>query len=92
MMEEKMMMNRNLVLYEEFVKYLIEQPALAESIPNGATLVFLPADEPELYAANLELIEQARHDHAQVAAIRVKELVPPTRSRLIEPRLEPLAT
>jgi hypothetical protein len=91
-MEEKAMVSKNLVLHEEFAKYLLEQPALADQVPDGATLFFLPEDDPELYAANLELIEQARRECAQIVVVRVKALAPESKSRLVEPSLELVTT
>jgi hypothetical protein len=90
-MEEKMMVSKNLVLYEEFVRYLIEQPALAEPIPAGATVILLPEDDPELYKANLELIEQIRRDGSLVASVRTSRLAPEVRSHSVQPRREPVS-
>jgi hypothetical protein len=87
-MEEEVMIQKNLVLHEEFVKYLLEQPDAAKQIPDGATLIFLPEDDLELYAANLALLEQARRDNAQIIVIHVKGLAPEPKSRLVEPSLE----
>lgn len=81
---------RNMILYAEFEQYLLEHPGLGEQIPEGASIVFMPEDDPELCKANRTLVNQARQAGRQVALIRVKGLAP-ARSRLIEPRAELVA-
>ncbi|PKO20615.1 MAG: hypothetical protein CVU38_19160 [Chloroflexi bacterium HGW-Chloroflexi-1] len=90
-MEEKTMVSKNLVLDEEFVRYLVEQPGLVEPIPAGATVIVLPEDDPELHQANLELIEQLRCDGAPVVSIHTSRLAPEVGSRPMQPRLEPVS-
>lgn len=48
-------MNRNLALTEEHLKAWLDQPELLDTIPEGATVIYLPADDPELKEANLEM-------------------------------------
>jgi hypothetical protein len=78
---------RNMVLYTEFEQYLLEHPELGEQIPDGASVVFMPENDPELCEANQALLDRARREGRQVALVRVKGLAP-ARSRLIEPRAE----
>lgn len=46
---------RNVTLSFEFAKSIIDDPAILEEIPDGATLVLLPDDEPELARENLRI-------------------------------------
>ena len=46
---------QNLELAESFLQHLVEHPAELESLPNGANVVLLPDDDPELVQANLKL-------------------------------------
>jgi len=48
-------MNRNLELTEEHLKALLDHPELLDIIPEGATVIYLPANDPELRATNLEM-------------------------------------
>ena len=81
---------RNMILYTEFEQYLLEHPEWGEQIPDGASVVFMPEDDPELCEANRALLDRARQERRRVVLIRVKALAP-VRSRLIEPRAELVA-
>jgi hypothetical protein len=45
-------MNRNLELTEMHLKALLDHPELLDTLPEGATVIYLPADDPELREAN----------------------------------------
>jgi len=45
-------MNRNLELTERHLKALLDHPELLDTIPEGATVIYLPADDPDLREAN----------------------------------------
>ena len=79
----------NMQLQSEFVKYLIEHPEFDTQIPDGAHIVFMPDNDPELREENTRLIEQVRREGNKVVIVRVKGLMP-DRSRLIEPTIEPI--
>ncbi len=44
---------RDFALHDEFLQALIADETLQEELPNGATLVLLPDDDPELTEHNL---------------------------------------
>lgn len=48
-------MNRNLELTELHLKALLDRPELLDTIPEGATVIYLPADDPELREANRKM-------------------------------------
>ena len=50
--------DRNLALAGEHLRAVFADPALLETIPEGATLVLIPEDDPALARHNFEL---ARH-------------------------------
>lgn len=81
---------RNMVLYAEFEHYLLEHPELGEQIPDGASVIFMPEDDPELCRANRTLLNRAKLDGRKTVVIRIEGLFP-VRSRLIEPRAELVA-
>lgn len=50
---------RNLVLTGEIMRYLIEKPQAFEKLPDAFELVVLPEDDPEMWLYNLQLLERA---------------------------------
>jgi hypothetical protein len=46
---------RNISLSFDFAKAIVDDPTILEEIPDGATLVLLPDDDPELSRENLRL-------------------------------------
>jgi hypothetical protein len=81
---------RNMILYAEFERYLLEHPEMSKQIPDGASVVFMPEDDPELCDANRALLVRARREGQETVIIRVAGLAP-VQSRLIEPRAELVA-
>jgi hypothetical protein len=83
---------KNITLSFEFERYVLENPEILEQIPQGAEIVLLPKDDPELYRINLESAQTAQNQTEDFAAkpyviyIEIEALAPP-RSRLINPHL-----
>ena len=79
---------KNITLSFEFERYIAEHPEVLEQIPQGAEVVLLPQDDPELYRINLEAAQRAQSEGnaRPVIYVEIKALAPP-RSRLIHPRL-----
>jgi hypothetical protein len=46
--------SENLKLSRLLTQRLLEEPALLEQIPEGADVIVLPLDNPELFQANLQ--------------------------------------
>jgi hypothetical protein len=76
---------KNATLSFEFERYVLEHPEMLERIPDGAEVVLLPKDDPELYRINLEAA-QAAVKSGPVIYVEIKALAP-VRSRLVQPRL-----
>jgi hypothetical protein len=52
---------KNIALAFRFMRDVVDDPSLLDQIPNNATIVFLPEDDPEQVEANLQLaINSAR--------------------------------
>ena len=49
---------KNITLSFEFEQYILEHPEVLERIPQGAEIVLLPQDDPELYSINLEAADR----------------------------------
>ena len=65
---------RNITLSFEFAKSIIDDPAILEEIPDGATLVLLPENEPDLAKENLRLGVEAAERGENVYIRHVKNL------------------
>ena len=46
---------RNMILSFEFSRYLLEHPEIEVQIPEGASVVLLPEDDPELCEYNKQI-------------------------------------
>lgn len=49
---------RNLQLTGEFTRYLLQNPAVLEALPDNFELVLLPDNDPELQTYSLHLLNQ----------------------------------
>jgi hypothetical protein len=58
----KKMFERNLALTRDMLLEIIQHPEKADDIPDGARVVALPRDDPELLKANLKLVAKLAHD------------------------------
>ena len=76
---------KNATLSFEFERYILEHPTILEQIPDGAEVVLLPKDDPELYRLNLEAAQGADRP-GPIVYVEIKALAP-ARSRLVQPRL-----
>ncbi len=84
-MSSETIIEKNATLSFEFERYLLEHPEVLERIPDGAEVVLLPKDDPELYRINLEAAQTADKT-GPVVYVEIKALAP-ARSRLVQPRL-----
>lgn len=89
-MTEKEIVTKNLVLSSEFDRYIFEHPDIAENIPLGAQIVFLPENDDELCQINKRLAEEQREGGQAVVFVHIGKMAP-TVSRLIEVKLEKVA-
>lgn len=64
-MERRELALMNIDAAFDFLGHLVDHPSELESIQNGANVVFVPSDRPELAKANLEMAERLieRHHH-----------------------------
>ncbi|MFQ5615964.1 MAG: DUF5647 family protein [Anaerolineales bacterium] len=76
---------KNITLSFEFERFILENPAVLEQIPDGAEVVLLPKDDLELYRINLQA-SRKRVSETPIVYIEIEALAPP-RSRLINPRM-----
>ena len=58
---KEQVMERNLTLAETHLLGILEHPQLLNSIPDSAHIIFLPADDRDLLAANLDAANRLAH-------------------------------
>jgi len=79
---------KNITLSFEFERYVVEHPEILEQIPDGAAVIFLPKDDPELYRINLETARKAQAEGKAASIVFLEvEALAPSRSRLVNPHL-----
>jgi len=83
-MKEEEMVNRNLELHYHLMMQLLQDPDSLD-IPDGADVIFLPEDDPELRRANERLAHRRAKAGHEVVYVQVK-LVPETRT-VLTPKL-----
>ena len=63
---------RNLALTTEIMRYMLTQPLLFSSLPDKFELVILPEDDPEMRAYNLELLDRYGSEGRSVVFARIR--------------------
>ena len=76
-MTENEMTRRNFEYAEIFTKEVLEDERFARRIPKGASVFFLPDNDPQLCAANRRRAQRAKKQGKKVVLVRI-ELVPKT--------------
>lgn len=86
-MKNRELATRSLMLSTEFSLYIVEHSEVADEIPQGAVVVLLPEDDPELARYNLEMAEMNREPEQPVVSVRIGKLRPRT-SRITKLEME----
>lgn len=86
-MTEKEFTDKSITLSFEFDRYLINHPDIADKIPLGASIIFELEDDPEFTAKENKLAEELKKQGEKFVMVRVKKLLPPYESRLVNPEL-----
>ena len=71
-MTKEEVINKNLNLHAEWMRYVFENPDILDRIPKGAVLVILPEDDPELYEENSRVIDRSRSKGLPVVVVTMK--------------------
>ena len=87
-MTEKDFFDKTLTLSFEFSRYILAHPEIEDQIPKGALVVLVLEDEPEFNQRAIELAQAKKEANQPVVIVRVQKLLPPTESRLVNPRVE----
>jgi hypothetical protein len=63
---------RNIALFGEVMRYLLDKPHIIESLPDNFELVILPDDDPVLRRYNLELLSALDTADKPIVFVRLK--------------------
>ena len=75
-------------LATEFAKYILEHPDVDEILPEDVYVYFEVADDPQFNEYSHDLARRRqREDGVAIACVRVRGLVPPQGSRLMDPKI-----
>ena len=66
------LVERNLALTGNFMRYLLAQPRLLDSLPDQFELVLLPEDDPALRRYNLDLLDTFGSEARPIVFVRLK--------------------
>ena len=63
---------RNLALSAELMRYMLNQPQVFQALPDQFELVILPEDDPEMRLYNLELLDRYGSEGRAVVIARLR--------------------
>jgi len=63
---------RNIALTGELVRYLLEHPPVFSALPDNFELVILPDDDPQMRLYNLELLDTYGDQSKPIVFVRLK--------------------
>lgn len=70
MMEREEQFRRNHELFRVFMREVLTNPKIRQSIPQEADVIFLPEHDPELKEANLQLVKQLEDEGKHVILVK----------------------
>ncbi len=73
-MTTREMFERNQQLSTEFDLYLLDHPKVADQIPDGALVVFVPAYDRELARRNRALARKSRRPRQPIVYVHVNRI------------------
>ncbi len=65
---------RNVRMTEQIIKYILNHPAMLESLPEKFELVLLPEDDPEVRLLNLDLLDKYGSEGKPIVFARIKSM------------------
>jgi len=68
----KDVVERNILLTGDFMRYLLAQPHIFDSLPDEFELVILPQDDPELSLYNIEMLDAFGSEGKPVVIARME--------------------
>ena len=79
-------------LTSEFARYVVDHPEVDATLPEQSYIYFEIAGEPAFNEYSRQLADkQLREEGLPIVCVRIKGLKPREGSRLIDPKIEPMA-
>jgi hypothetical protein len=69
---DKEVVERNVRLTGEIIKYIFDNPKVLDVLPENFELVLLPEDDPEVRQLNLDLLDKYGSEGKPIVFARVK--------------------
>ena len=76
---------RNVRLTGQIVKYILNHPNILEALPEKFEFVLLPEDDPEVRLLNLELLDKYGSEGKPIVFARIKSLARTFRPSIFVP-------
>ena len=70
-MKKNDVVERNISLTEEIMRYLLDNPQIFKSLPDNFEMVILPENNPEIGAYNLSLLDKFGNEGKEIVFARV---------------------
>ena len=87
----KRVVERNIAMLGDVMRYLLAEPQLLASLPEDFELVILPDDDPVLRRYNLELVDAYESAGKSIVFVRTRAARTPDPARLHPSLYVPLA-
>ena len=70
-MDRETIVKKNLDLHAEWMRYLFDHPEAMDQIPEGAQIVIVPTNDPELAHENTHILTQARSQGIPIVVVHM---------------------
>ena len=81
-MKKEDIVRKNMDLLNEFMRYAFDRPQVLDKIPNGAEVIILPLDDPDLMEENKKMMDVYVKAGKQVVLVKFRKPEP------VSPELE----
>lgn len=87
-MTDKEFFEKSLEVSTEFDRFILTHEELARKIPDDSLIIFEIEDDPEFTAKSNQIARLRREPNQAVVKVKIKRLLPPLETRLLEPELK----
>jgi hypothetical protein len=76
---------RNVRLTGQIIKYILDNPKMLDVVPDKFELVLLPEDDPEVRQLNLDLLDKYGNEGKPIVFARIKTSAAPIKPSIFVP-------
>ena len=87
-MTDKEFFEKSLEVSTEFDRFVLTHEELAAKIPDNALIIFEIEDDPEFSAKSNQISMTRKEPNQPIVRVKIKRLLPPLESRLLEPEVK----